>query len=111
VKTIHGDAGRTPLARETGKNWYVRLPDSECATAEAFARPRQTFWALLRETWDGILDGRGPFVEKTPPGQPPRFVRMHAIETDYIGRDLADSVLRKAAQDRIRAVVDEYRAR
>jgi hypothetical protein len=111
VKTIHGDAGRTPLARETGKNWYVRLPDSECATAEAFARPRQKFWALLRETWDGILDGRGPFVEKTPPGQPPRFVRMHAIETDYIGRDLADSVLRKAAQDRIRAVVDEYRAR
>ena len=41
IKTIHGDAGRIPLARETGKNWYVRLPDAECAAARAFAEPRQ----------------------------------------------------------------------
>jgi hypothetical protein len=36
---------------------------------------------------------------------------MHAIEADYAGRDLTDPALRKAAQDRIRAVIDEYRAR
>ncbi|HUP57702.1 MAG TPA: DUF6607 family protein, partial [Bdellovibrionota bacterium] len=32
IKTIHDPATgtRTALARELGKNWYVRLPDSEC---------------------------------------------------------------------------------
>ena len=29
MKTIHNDSGRGPLVRELGKNWYVRLPDSE----------------------------------------------------------------------------------
>ena len=28
VKTIDRDGARTPLVRELGKNWYVRLPDS-----------------------------------------------------------------------------------
>lgn len=111
VKIVHGDGGRTPLAREAGKNWYVRLPESECAAAEAFARPRQAFWTLLRETWDGVLDGASPFVEKAPAGQPPRFVRMHEIEEDYVGRDLSDPALRKAAQERIRKLIEDYRAR
>jgi hypothetical protein len=61
VKTIHGDGNRSPLARELGKNWYVRLPDAECAPAQAFARPRQAFWNILREAWDSVLDGSAPF--------------------------------------------------
>jgi len=109
VKIADGDLGRVPLARETGKNWYVRLPDSECASAKAFAAPREAFWTLLRETWDGVLDGRGPFVEKTPAGAPPRFVRMFEVEEDYVGRDLPES-LRSAARQRILAVIQDYRA-
>ena len=58
VKTIDAGGGRTPLARELGKTWYVRLPDAECAVGAAFARERQAFWTLLRETWDGVLGGR-----------------------------------------------------
>jgi hypothetical protein len=110
IKTIHGDAGRIPLARETGKNWYVRLPDAECAPARAFAEPRQAFWTLLRETWDKVLDGRGIFVEKIPAGAPPRFVKMFEIEEDYIGRDLPDP-LRSAARQRILGVIEDYRVR
>ncbi len=110
VKTLHGESGRSPLAREAGKNWYVRLPEAECATAQAFARPREGFWNVLRETWDAVLDGTGPFVERPPPGAPPRFVRMHEVERDYVGRDLADPALQKAARERILKVIEAYRA-
>jgi hypothetical protein len=110
VKMIHREGARTPLARELGKNWSVRLPDSECAAARAFAAPRQTFWGLVREVWDDVLAGAGPFVETTPPGQPPRFVKMHEIEEDYVGRDLADPAVRRAARERIVKVIDAYRA-
>jgi hypothetical protein len=110
VKTIHRDGVRTPLAREVGKNWSVRLPDSECGAARAFAAPRQAFWELVREVWDGVLNGAGPFVEAAPPGQPPRFVKMHEIEEDYVGRDLADPAVRRAARERIVKVIDAYRA-
>jgi hypothetical protein len=111
VKTIHTAAGRAPLARELGKTWYVRLPDAECATGAAFARERAAFWALLRESWDAVLAGDAAFVERTPPGQPPRFVRMFEIEEEYVGRDLADPAVRAAARARILRVIDEYRTR
>jgi len=111
VKTIHGGGERSPLARETGKNWYVRLLDSECAAARAFARPRQQFWDLLRETRNGVLDGSAPFVERAPAGEPPRFVRMQEVERDYIAGDLADPAAKTRARERILEVIEAYRAR
>jgi hypothetical protein len=110
VKTLHGDSGRNPLVRELGKTWYVRLPDSECAAGRAFASPRQAFWTLLRETWDGLLDGTGPFVERASPGQPPRFVRMFDLEDDALGKDLSDPAIRQATRERILETIREYRA-
>jgi hypothetical protein len=110
VKTIHRDGERAPLAREVGKNWSVRLPDAECETARAFAGPRQAFWRLSREVWDDVLDGAAPFVEKAPAGQPPRFVKMYEVEEDFIGRDLSDPSVRRAARDRIVKVIEAYRA-
>ena len=110
VKTIHGDAGQTPLVRELGRNWYVRLPDADCAGARAFAEQRRAYWALLRETWDGVLDGSRPFVERVPAGQPPRFVKMFAVEEDAITRDLSDPATRQAVRQRILDVIEQYRA-
>lgn len=110
VKTIHGDAGRVPLVRELGKNWYVRLPDGECAAGRAFAEPRRAFWTLLRETWDGLLDGTGPFVERIPSGQPPRFAKMFDLEDSVLGRDLSDETLRRETRQRILDIIQEYRA-
>ena len=109
IKTIHRDGARAPLAREVGKNWSIRLPESECEAARAFAAPRRAFWDLVREVWDGVLAGTAPFVETAPPGQPPRFVKMHEVEDAYVGRDLADPALRTAARDRIRKVIEAYR--
>jgi hypothetical protein len=110
VKTLHGDSGRNPLVRELGKTWYVRLPDSECAAGRAFASPRQAFWTLLRETWDSLLDGTGSFVERAPPGQPPRFVKMFDLEDDTLGRDLTDPTIRQATRAKILEIIGEYRA-
>jgi uncharacterized protein DUF6607 len=110
VKTIHRDSTRASLAREVGKNWSVRLPDGECEAARAFAGPRQAFWSLVREVWDGVLAGTAPFVETAPPGQPPRFVKMYEVEDDHVGRDLSDPSVRRAARDRILKVIDAYRA-
>jgi hypothetical protein len=109
VKVVHGDNGRVPLVRETGKNWYVRLPDAECAVGRAFAEPRQALWDLSREVWDSVLTGREPFVETAPPGQPPRFVKMFEVEQAFVGRDLSDPAVRAAARERILAVIREYR--
>ena len=111
VKTIHNDSGRVPLVRELGKNWYVRLPDVECAGALVFAERRRDYWALLRETWDAVLDGSGPFVERAPAGRPPRFVKMFEVEDDAITRNLSDPAVRRAVRERILAVIEEYRAR
>lgn len=110
VKTIHDDRGRTPLVRELGRNWYVRLPEAECAAARAFAEPRRAFRTLLRETWEGVLDGTGPFVERAPAGQPPRFVKVFELEDEMRGRDLADPTIREAARRRILEIIREYRA-
>lgn len=110
VKIIHDDRGRTPLVRELGKNWYVRLPEPECAAARAFAEPRRAFWRLVRETWEGVLDGSGPFVERVPAGQPPRFVKMFELEDEMLGQDLADPATREAARRRILEIIREYRA-
>ncbi|MCL6640046.1 MAG: hypothetical protein K6T92_01610, partial [Candidatus Rokubacteria bacterium] len=64
---------------------------------------------LRRETWDGVLNGRGPFVERAPAGEPPRFVRTQEIEERYIGRDLSDPEVSGAARDEILRVIDHYR--
>lgn len=110
VKTQHAASGeRTPLVREAGKNWYVRLPDADCAAAWAFAQPRQAFWDLLRETWDGVMDGSAAFVERVPNGEPPRFVRMHEIEQSVLGQDLRDPVLQRDVRERMLKVIQTYR--
>jgi hypothetical protein len=109
VKIIHRDGAKVPLAREVGKNWSVRLPDAECDAARAFAGPRQAFWSVSREVWDSVLNGAGPFVEKAPAGEPPRFVKMYEVEEDYVGRDLSDPALRRQARERILKVIEAYR--
>ena len=111
VKTIHRDGEKSPLAREVGKNWSVRLPDAECEAARAFAAPRRAFWNLSREVWDTVLDGTAPFVEKAPAGQPPRFVKMYEVEEAYVGRDLSDPSVRREASERILKVIEAYRVR
>ena len=69
------------------------------------------FWSLVRDTWDTILTGDRPFVEKPPgPGFPSRYFRMADIEEDYYARNLKDAGTRAAAQAEISKLIHEYRA-
>lgn len=110
VKTIHEGDKRTPLAKEVGKNWYVRAPDADCKAAVEWAQPRRAFWDLVRETWDEILDGGSDFLETQPEGKPPRFAKMYEIEESYY-KILAEAGAKKKARQAILDVIAEYRAR
>jgi hypothetical protein len=112
VKTIHDPAtgARTPLARELGKNWYVRLPDAECAPAKAFSAPRLAFWQVLREAWDEVLVGDRPFIERAVAGQQPRFAMMMEIEEQFRVQALDEPAVRRAAKDAILKLIADYRA-
>jgi hypothetical protein len=112
VKTIQDAGGKTPLAKELGKNWYVRLPDSECAPALAFLAPRRAFWDLLRESWDEVLGAGSLFTEKVPaPGQPTRYGSMLEVERKFTGRDLADPASRAEAKREITILIEAFRDR
>lgn len=112
TKVIHAkDGTKTLLAKELGKNWYVRLPDSECAVAQAYVGPRLAFWNLLRDTWIEVLKGDRSFVETAlMPGTMPRFVKMMEIEAKYLSQDLRDQAVRALAKAEILKVIEDYRA-
>ncbi len=110
IKTIDQAGVRTPLAREAGKNWYVRLPDSECTPIMNFAKPRMEFWSLLRQVWESVLIGDRDFIEKTPAGAPPRFSKISEVEEAYYNKSLSDSTIRQSAQDEILKAINDYRA-
>jgi len=109
IKIIYDNGVKTPLAEEVGRIWYVRLPDSDCAPAQEFAEVRRGFWDLLREIWDEVLNGKEPFTEQTPAGQPPRYAKVWAIEDEYLGSDMSNQSIRERAKAEVLKVIDEYR--
>jgi hypothetical protein len=112
TKIIHSTEGvKTPLAKELGKNWYVRLPDSECSGVQLFVSKYRPFWTVLREAWDKVLVGDRGFVEKpVVAGQPTRYTKMLQLEEQYSSLNLNDPLVRKAAQDAITKVIANFRA-
>lgn len=107
IKAIGAVGKVTPLAKETGKNWYVRLPDQECGVVQAFIKERRPFWTVLRESWDEVLDGKAPVAEKSM--KPPRFAKMMEIEKTYLSRELSKPEVRAEARREIMAVIEQYR--
>jgi len=110
TKIIHDANGKTPLAKELGKNWYVRLPDSECAHAVEFLAPRRGFWELTRESWDEILNGETDFTERPVPGRS-RYGSFLGLEEKYSSRDLLDPVLRAQVKEEMKGVIEMFRER
>jgi hypothetical protein len=109
VKTIENGDTRTPLAKEAGKTWYVRLPDSECDAAQAFVKPRLPFWLLLSQTWDKVLTGQDPFEEPAKPAHPSRYEKIMELEEQYLNKDLENAPTREAAQSALLKIIDESR--
>jgi hypothetical protein len=109
TKTIDQNGVRTPVVKELGKTWYVRLPDEECQDAKAFASARAPFWALLRETWDQVLDGTKTYREKTVPGSS-RYGRIMELEDKVQAMDLKDPKVRESIKNEILKIIGEFEA-
>jgi hypothetical protein len=113
TKVIDRGQGHVPLAKETGKNWYVRLPDSECQAARDFAEPRHAFWQLEREAWDQVLVGDRPFIEKvSAPGHPSRYYQMSELEESTLDQkaDLTNPSVRAGVILQIKKLIQDFRA-
>jgi hypothetical protein len=109
VKVVEDGDARTNLVKELGKTWYVRLPDSECKTAQDFVKKRLPFWMLLSKTWDSVLTGDAPFDEPAKPGHPSRYERLSELEDQYVAKDLSDPKVRDTAQRDILKIINETR--
>ncbi len=108
TKIVHADNGKkTPLAKEIGKNWYVRIPASECTVIKDFVDKRKEFWAILRESWDQVFQSEGSFTEKTT--KPPRYEKMMELEKTYLKQDLKNPAVREQARKDILKVIADYR--
>jgi len=109
VKTIETGEARTPLVKEAGKTWYVRLPDSECAAAQTFVTKRLAFWMLLTQTWDTVLNGAGPFEDVLPSAHPSRYEKIMDLEEKYMGKYLTDPATRREAEAGILKIIEASR--
>ena len=109
---------RPSTATAAGCRWcasWARTGTCGCPTPSALADGPSRSRAgpsgpCCARHWDGLLDGSGPFVERIPPGQPPRFVKMFDLEDSVLGHDLSDQATRQAARRHILDVIEEYRA-
>lgn len=111
TKVIHRAGVRENLAKEVGKNWYVRLPDSDCKPAHDFIAPRKAFWDLVRETWDQVLTGDRSFVEKpAAPGRPSRYFQIQGLEEAAMKENLSDKAVRANYQSQVLKLINDFRA-
>jgi hypothetical protein len=104
TKVIQQDETRTPLVKELGKIWYVRLPDAECQEAIEFVKPRREFWDVVRSAWDRLMTGEATVVEKGDAGSFARYSETMKIEKEYLEKDLKDAKVRKEAEDKLVAL-------
>jgi len=109
TKTILQDGHKSALAREEGRNWYVRLPDSECLTAQEWANPRQAYWSLLMQVWEDYYAEKTSWSEVSSVNQMPRFAKLFEIEeSNYKNAGISEAIDTEI-KNKIRAVVEEYR--
>ena len=104
---ISHEKKRVPLVNEAGKNWYVRLPDSDCAVAQEFVKSRKEFWSVLRETWSEVLAKGQPFTETAQ--KPPRYAKMMELEAKHEKTNLKDAAARAQVKAEIQSLISEYR--
>lgn len=113
TKMIDEAGTKTPLVKELGKTWYVRLPDNECKDARDFAsKDRMIFWDITREAWDEELKGARTWTDAlTPKGKDSRYGMISDLEETWIKKDLTKPENRAAAKAAVKKVIEETQAR
>jgi hypothetical protein len=101
TKVQQKDETRTELAKEVGKIWYVRLPDSDCADAQSFVKPRLEFWRVVQGAWDKVLPKDALVVEKGDAGSFNRYMKTLKLEKEYLDKDLLNPTIRNEAERKL----------
>jgi hypothetical protein len=105
IKTIFDAGKRIPLAREEGKNWYIRQPKSACAQALVWATPRLAFWEILREEWDKVFNEAKEIKELPSTNGKSRYISLGEIEESFYERVANDPIAAHEARVKIREVI------
>jgi hypothetical protein len=113
TKLIEDSGVKTPLVKEVGKTWYVRLPETECKDAQQFATPRRAlFWDITREAWDEELSRVNVWTDaKTPKGKDSRYGQIADLEETYLRQDLTKPEVRAAAKASVKNIIELTQAR
>ncbi len=90
-KVYEKDGEQTPFVEEVGKIFSIEVPETNCAAAKDWIKPRQEFWAMLRKVWDRVLS-EGPYGGSEVRNGVSRFDKVTAIEKAYLekGGDLQE---------------------
>lgn len=107
-KVIFENGERTPLVEELGKDFYIRLPDSHCQEAKAWAQPRQAFWSLSQSAWNEILDGQRSITVKPQVGGQPLYAKLWALEADLFEKVQHSEFEQSEALRQIKMLIEEY---
>jgi len=111
VKTIFADGQKTPLARELGRTWYVRQPDSACDEAREYAAAQMPYWNVLMEVWEETLSKPSVYREVSARNGMPRYAAMMGVEMEYSEQVAANPAIIPTVKERIRAIIEAYRVR
>jgi hypothetical protein len=111
VKTVEEGTERKPLTEEVGRNWFLRVPDEQCAAIRSYAAEHQAWWNLLQETWEELYARVDGFAESKPTDRPPRFVQIGEIEERFYDRVGKDAQARAQAKKEILEVIEAYRVK
>lgn len=111
IKTIFKGGMKTPLAREFGKTWYIRLAEDQCADAVALFEDRKEFWSILQDTWEQIFAKKYSWKELSKIGNVPRFSAMYDVEENYWARLKSEPTAAADAAIDIGKVIEMYRVK
>ena len=109
TKTIFDNGHKTPLAKEIGKVWSVRLADSDCSEVDSWRQDRQVFWNLLSEVWQEVLDGSSDFNELKLVDGTTRTQKISKLMGQYLDSLLSSKDDVGLVKEKIREIIEMHR--
>ena len=108
VKVTEAAGHKTPLVREEGKIFSIRVDDAFCAPARDFVAARKNYWDISRAVWSEVLDGGSDFTSLPLKGGERRYNELWRLESKYF-EGLSDAGIVDQVKTEMRSIIDSYR--
>jgi len=109
VKTTLQSFTRFPLARELGRTWYIKQPDSACMEAQKFVEERKAFWRILMNVWEEFLTQEKSFEELAQFRGQSRYPMIAQLEEDNYSKIIDDPTNAEWVKTEIRNIIQNFR--